>query len=169
MKLTAVLNPHLLELMRWFPDRHSCSIWAGPEFRYPYTEASFREDIRPQLPSYSMVADNGELLGFGQYYVREARCHLARLAISPAHRGRALGAFLIRELCRLGCRDLKTSECSLFVLESNAPAVKLYTRLGFKQTQYPGKMPPIAGCVYMVASHDLISGSVARGFEASGN
>lgn len=157
MKLAAVQSSHVTQLMQWFPDRHSCSIWAGPEFRYPYTDVSFKEDIRLQLPSYSMLGDDDELLGFGQYYLRAGRCHLARLAVSPQHRGRALGAFLIRELCRLGCRDMKVSDCSLFVLESNSPAMTLYTRLGFKPAHYPGEMPPIEGCVYLVASHDLIA------------
>jgi ribosomal protein S18 acetylase RimI-like enzyme len=158
MKLVTVAEPHLLELMHWFPDRRSCTVWSGPEVRYPFTEATFREDIRFQLSSYSLIGNEGELLGFGQYYLRAERCHLSRLVIAPHHRGRAAGAFLIRELSRRGCSELRVDDCSLFVLESNTPAVRLYSRLGFRATVYPGEAPPIEGCVYMVATAEQING-----------
>jgi ribosomal protein S18 acetylase RimI-like enzyme len=131
-------------------------MWGGPEFRFPFTLDTFREDLRLHLPSYSVVGDTGEFLGFGQYYVRVGRCHLARLAISPSHRGQAFGAFLIRELCRIGCGDLNANECSLFVMDSNAPALKLYRRLGFVDTQYPGDKPSLAGVIYMVVSFESL-------------
>jgi ribosomal protein S18 acetylase RimI-like enzyme len=152
MKLVSLSNLHLLELMRWFPDQRSCAVWSGPEFRYPFTEATFREDVRRQLPSYSLIGDGNELLGFGQYYLRAERCHLARLVIAPDYRGRGAGTFLIRALCRLGCRELNMSDCSLFVLESNTSAFRLYSRLGFRTVPYPGEAPPIPGCLYMIAS-----------------
>jgi ribosomal protein S18 acetylase RimI-like enzyme len=156
MKLEAAQHSHLPELMRWFPDQQSCAMWGGPEFRFPFTLDTFREDLRLHLPSYSVVGDTGEFLGFGQYYVRVGRCHLARLAISPPHRGRALGEFLIRELCRIGCRELNAKDCSLFVMESNAPALKLYRRLGFVDAQYPGDMPSLAGVIYMVVPFEAL-------------
>ncbi len=108
------------------------------------------EHVRPELPSFSLVGDDRELLGFGQYYLRAGRCHLARLVISPRHRGRGLGAFLVRALCRRGCRKLGARYCSLFVLLDNIRAVKLYRRLGFALATYPGELPQ--GCVYMVAA-----------------
>jgi ribosomal protein S18 acetylase RimI-like enzyme len=151
MKLVPTTDGHLRQLMNWFPDQLNCAHWASPEFRYPFTETTFREDIRTELPSYSLVADDGQLLGFGQYYPRAARCHLARLVISPNHRGRSLGAFLIRALCRRGCRKLRLRDCSLFVLADNVPAVRLYKRSGFVMATYPGDTPQIERCVYMVA------------------
>lgn len=152
MKLATFTEPHLAELMQWFPDQHSCTTWGGPEFRFPYTEATFREDLRLELPSYALVGDEGELLGFGQYYLREERCHLARLVVAPGHRGRGAGAFLIRALVQCGCSALKVSGCSLFVYESNLPALGLYTRLGFLTKPYPGTPPPIEGCIYMITT-----------------
>ena len=156
MKLEAAHHSHLPELMRWFPDQRSCAMWGGPEFRFPFTDASFQADLRLHLPSYSVVGDSGELLGFGQYYARVSRCHLARLAISPPHRGRALGEFLIRELCRIGCRELNVKDCSLFVMDSNASALKLYRRLGFTDAQYPGEMSALAGVTYMVVPFEVL-------------
>lgn len=148
MKLIPTTKRHFRELMNWFPDRRSCEVWASPAFPYPFTETIFMEHVRPDLPSFSLVGEDRELLGFGQYYLRAGRCHLARLVISAGHRGQGLGAFLVRELCRRGGRKLGVRECSLFVLPDNAPAVKLYQRLGFSEATYPEELPP--DCVYLV-------------------
>lgn len=151
MRLDPLQDHHIPELMKWFPDRRSVEIWATREFRYPFTAASFAADVHRELPSWLLVGDGSELLGFGQYYLRVGRCHLARLVIAPVHRGRALGAALIRELARLGCRELQVDVCSLFVLEDNAPALALYRRLGFVEARYPETPPAIEHCAYMIA------------------
>ena len=145
--------------MSWFPDRRSCAVWASPAFPYPFTETTFLENIRPELPSFSLIGDEQELLGFGQYYLRVGRCHLARLVIAPPHRSQGLGAFLVRGLCRRGCRKLGVEECSLFVLPDNPPALKLYRRIGFAEATYPGQLSP--DCVYMVAALKEVLGSAA--------
>ena len=150
MKLVPARETDILELMSWFPDQRSCFVWGGPGFRYPFTEATFREDMRQNdMSSHSLVGDDGKLLGFGQYYLRSGRCHLARLVISPNHRGRGLGAIIIREISRLGCGELRVSHCSLFVLADNAPAIRLYSRLGFVPAPFPEGAPPLEGGVYM--------------------
>jgi ribosomal protein S18 acetylase RimI-like enzyme len=110
-----------------------------------------------QSPVSTLIGSDGELLGFGQYYLRVGRCHLARLAISPIHRGRALGVILIRELCRRGCDEMRVDHCSLFVDPGNAPAIHLYKRLGFTPMAYPEMAPQFAACTYMVASPDVIN------------
>jgi len=156
MQLVTTSEPFIRELMQWLPDQHSCAIWAGPHFRYPFTDATFREDLRLHYPSYSLLGAGDELLGFGQYYLRVGRCHLAMLIISPQHRGRAAGAVLIRELCRCGCSELSVDECSLFVMSTNLPAVRLYTRLGFRLVQYPEPMPPVQDMVYMITPANVI-------------
>ncbi len=150
--LVPVTDRHCEELMAWFPDRRSCQRWGGPNFRFPFTTETFREDTHLEQPSFSLVGESGELLGFGQFYVRAGRCHLARLAIAPERRERGLGARLIRELSSLGCQRLDTGECGLFVMSDNNRAVRLYTRLGFVAARYPEEGFDLPGCVYMVAS-----------------
>ena len=152
MKLIEASPDHLPELMSWFPDQRSCSVWGGPDQRFPFTAATFREDAKlDELPSYSLIGDGGELLAFGQYYSRSGRCHLARLAAAPRHRGRGLGGVLVRELCRRGCRGLEVDVCSLFVLDDNAPALRLYEKLAFVRAPFPEGAPKLEGCSYMIA------------------
>lgn len=157
MKLVEVTPDQVREMMTWFPDRRSCQVWGGSDFRFPYTEATFIEDMRRnELPSYALVGDAGELLGFGQYYSRAGRCHVGRLVVSPAHRSRGAGRALIGELITLGSGRLGASECSLFVLSEN-PAKRLYERLGFVRTQYPVNDPHVLQFEYMVAPvHEVL-------------
>lgn len=151
MKLLPARHGHLLELMSWFPDRESCEIWGGPDFRYPFTEASFVEDLHlDETAALCLLGEDDELLGFGQYYPREGRCHLARLVVPPHQRGRGLGRALITRLIEEGCADLGVGESSLFVLAHNEPAMRCYRGLGFEAAPYPGEMPEIEGCIYMV-------------------
>jgi ribosomal protein S18 acetylase RimI-like enzyme len=143
----------LPELMCWFPDRESCQVWGGPEFRFPFTEASFREDAKlGSLPSWALLRDDGTLAGFGQCYLRAGRCHLGRLAIAPAVRGHGFGSTLVRELCRWGRAVFGVESCSIFVMPSNVQARRLYQRLGFRQASYPEPSPELDGFVYMITS-----------------
>jgi ribosomal protein S18 acetylase RimI-like enzyme len=166
MKLLAAADHHLAELMGWFPDPASCRIWGGPDFRFPFTAETFRADAKfDGSPSFSLLGDAGELLGFGQYYLRAGRCHLARLAVSPQHRGLGCGEFMVRELCRRGAKELQTSHCSLFVYDYNTAAIRLYHRLGFAFEPYPEATPLPEGCLYMAAP----AGDVGGGLHVRGN
>jgi ribosomal protein S18 acetylase RimI-like enzyme len=135
--------------MRWFPSRESCQVWGGPEFRFPFTAETFRADSHLELASWVLLDGCDLLCGFGQYYLRAGRCHLARLVIVPSHRGRGFGTRLIELLSDGGKTALGVEHCSLFVATANTTAIALYQRLGFARAAYPGD-PPVPGCHYMV-------------------
>lgn len=152
IKLVPASVDQVRAMMPWFPDHHSCAIWAGPKFRFPFTERTFVEDTRLNLPSYALIGDQDEVVAFGQYYLRSNRCHLARLAVSPRHRRRGLGRRLVFELAKVGFEQLEREECSLFVLTDNLPAVRLYEKLGFEIRPYPAMSElGLERAVYMVA------------------
>lgn len=151
MHLEPVAREHIERMLEWFPDRRSCEIWGGSKFRFPFTQTTFFEDARiGDLPSYVLMEDK-HFLGFGQYYRRAGRYHVGRLVISPDHRSRGLGAWLIGGLVARARQDFIAHECSLFVLADNAPAVRLYERLGFVRAVYPENDPDVAPFNYMVA------------------
>jgi ribosomal protein S18 acetylase RimI-like enzyme len=141
---------HLLQMMSWFPSADSCRIWGGPEFRFPFTAETFEADCQlAERHSFALLEAGGLLRGFGQYYLRAGRCHLARLAIAPACRGRGLGTRLIELLAQAGKAALGVEQCSLFVSASNTSALALYQRVGFARADYPhGSGVP--GAYYMV-------------------
>lgn len=141
------------DLMRWFPDAVSVRTWGGPGFRHPFDERTFREDAKfDRLSSWALVATEGSLAAFGQYYLKLGRCHLARLAVSPSLRGRGVGRRLVHELGRVGAAALGASAYSLFVYEGNATALRLYRSLGFAEAPYPERAPEHDGILFMVAT-----------------
>ena len=149
--LIEATQAHVPELMTWFPTEHSCRIWGGPEFRFPFTAETFLADSKlMSLQSYALIGESAELCGFGQYYLRVGRCHLSRLAVAPAYRGRGLGTRLIEMLQREGKKALGVTESSLFVHVTNTSAIALYERLGFTRSAYPEPGLGIPNAFYMI-------------------
>jgi len=141
------------ELMTWFPDAGALRIWGGPEFRFPFTAATFREDAKVDgTDSFSLVAEGGTLAAFGQCYVRAGRCHFGRVGVSPRSRGRGHGTRLIREMGAWGRSEFGPRDFSLFVDKGNADARRLYLRLGFREVPYPEAMPQGMNAHYMIAT-----------------
>ena len=128
----------LPELMTWFPDAATLRLWGGPEFRFPFTLASFREDTKMDgIDSFSLVDDDGTLAAFGQCYLRIERCHFGRVGVAPQRRGRGLGSRLLAEMAAWGQARFGPRELSLFVHRDNPDAHRLYLRLGFREMPYP--------------------------------
>jgi ribosomal protein S18 acetylase RimI-like enzyme len=152
LELVAATRAHLPELIAWFPTEHSCRVWGGPDFRYPFTAETFLADSKlASLPSYVLVEEPAEPCGFGQFYLRAGRCHLSRLAVAPTARGRGLGTRLIELLLRVGKTTLGVTESSLFVHVTNPSAIALYERLGFARAPYPEPELAIPDSHYMIA------------------
>jgi ribosomal protein S18 acetylase RimI-like enzyme len=150
MRLTQPSNPNFIELMSWFSTEEELSIWSGPDFRYPFDLSSFKSDLKlDSLKSFSLISTEGNLLAFGQYYLRLGRCHLGRLVVNPNLRGQGIASHLIQKLSVLGKSDLNTDSCSLFVLGHNKSAIQAYTKLGFSIADYPDEIP-LDNCFYMV-------------------
>lgn len=144
---------HLAEIMEWFPDKESISIWGGPNFRFPYSDQSFMSDLDlSKTESFVLTNDLGSILAFGQYYLRNERCHLSRIVVSPFERGNGIGKHLIAQLSLQGRSDLKVGGCSLFVTAHNKSAMKLYLSLGFREAIYSEEMAK--DMIYMVRSGD---------------
>ncbi len=147
---------HLLQMHGWFADAQATLSWGGPQFRFPFDEASFLEDTQiGQLHSFAMLEQPPTapaLLGFGQTYVREGRAHLGRLAIAPGNRGRGLGKQLVRGLMAQGTGLFSLNQYSLFVLPDNAAAIACYRACGFDFQPYPGKETFAVRMDYMVCA-----------------
>ncbi|WP_416306033.1 GNAT family N-acetyltransferase [Neptunicella sp. SCSIO 80796] len=154
MKLIPPTNILLSQMMNWFTSQQQTYQWGGPEFPFPFTAETFRQGLKlDELNSFALQDDNRQFVAFGQFYLREGRCHLGRLVVSPDQRGRGLGKLLVEQLIKKGRAQLQVSECSLFVLKDNHNALQLYLSLGFILADYPKPMP-IEDCFYMVKAGD---------------
>lgn len=155
MNLVPTRSEHLNTLRSWFPDQESARQWAGPDTRYPFTDATFAEDIRwCEMPAWSLLDEENQLTGFGQYYEKAGRCHLARLVVAPSNRSKGLGRLFVRELMKIGMQDLGVNQCSLFVMSSNQKALRCYESLNFVERPYPPGQQHIGDIIFMVFERD---------------
>jgi len=152
MKLESPNDNNIIELMTWFPDEKQLNKWSGPGFRYPFDLCSFKQDLKvDSLASFSLLNSSGELIAFGQYYLRLDKCHLGRLVVNPVCRGQGVAQYLVQMLSKRGQAELGTTHCSLFVLADNVSAIKAYSKLGFSVADYPDEIG-LDNCLYMVTT-----------------
>jgi len=150
VELISTAPKHLTELMSWFDNEQQLKQWSGPNFDYPFTEVSFKKDIRlNELPSFTLLDDDNEMVAFGQYYSRLNRCHFGRLIVKPSWRGKGVIAQLIQALIEAGTEDLGINSYSLFVLADNKSAIAAYQKFGFSLSTYPEEMF-LDNCLYMI-------------------
>jgi ribosomal protein S18 acetylase RimI-like enzyme len=120
-------NDDLRVLISWIKDKDACKLWAGPDVRFPLVLAHLKEDINfSEENTFSMINDNGALLGIGQLIKKEkCQIHMARIIVSPIQRSKGFGSLLCRFL-------ISEVNFSLNVYSHNTKAVRLYKKLGFK-------------------------------------
>jgi ribosomal-protein-alanine N-acetyltransferase len=119
--------------LSWTPEADALRHWAGPSTRCPATPESFWEDIsNADATTFAFESPVHGLLGFGQVRFREqAYGHLARIIVSPHHRGRGLGRTLCVALMRETVRLHPIKAFTLYVFPDNSRAIALYRSLGF--------------------------------------
>lgn len=153
--LSPLVDAEIDKVMTWFPDAASVNIWGGPNFRYPFTGETFREDCRLELmQSWTLRNAPGQLAAFGQAYERDGRGHLARLVSNPDLRRQGAGRKLIEMIIALLEATCAYDEYSLFVFRNNVPAYQCYLSLGFVVRDYPEDAPMPEQCYFLTrASH----------------
>jgi ribosomal protein S18 acetylase RimI-like enzyme len=152
MKIETAQIEDAREIMGWFPDKESVTRWGSPYMRYPLQDETFLGDIYwDRISSRVARAEDGRLLGFGQFYLKLGRCHLARLVINPDFRGHGLGEEFVAALMKHGSEDLRAGEFSLYVMTANKPALNCYRSLGFELADYPDGDARLENCVFMIA------------------
>jgi len=142
--------------LSWTPQDDALRRWAGPSTRCPATPETLWADITgADATTYAFVSAVGGLVGFGQVRLREnAFGHLARIIISPTHRGRGLGRSLCLALMREAVRlHPAIKGFTLFVFTDNPTAIALYRSMGFVDRG----MHPQFNCVLMEAPLGALS------------
>jgi len=121
----------------WLDSPQACRLWSGTRVSYPVDETNLAENIEYARSESWSGTSNGLVVAFGQCVPKpEGRIHLARLIVSPAHRGRGLGRILSLHLLGLA-RARNTGAISLNVLSQNEAAFQLYQSLGFIEVDRP--------------------------------
>lgn len=77
---------------------------------------------------------DGEMAGVGMLGLRADRAWITRLGVLPYRRGHRLGQFLMESLLKQAARH-SARLVQLEVIKGNAPAHRLFTKLGFRETR----------------------------------
>lgn len=131
------------ELVTWFADATELARFAGPDVVFPLDTVDLAGWLAtPDLTMWSAVADDapGRLAGHVQLRRLDAVTgRLCRVAVSPALRGRGLGRPLVGAVLDVA-REAGLARVTLGVRDDNAPALRVYSSLGFRDTgeEHPG-------------------------------
>ncbi len=120
--------------LAWTPGDDDLRRWAGPSTRCPATPESLWADINnADATPFALESPEHGLVGFGQVRFREQTYgHLARIIVSPHHRGLGLGRLLCTTLMREALKlHPAITGYSLYVFPDNPNAIALYRSLGF--------------------------------------
>jgi [ribosomal protein S18]-alanine N-acetyltransferase len=135
----------------WIVDAAECIRWGGPHIPFPFCGSDLPRLIAnapPIVPGETRMpfalaaepAGSAPAVGFGEL-VREDRTsfRLGRLIVDPGSRGHGLGATLCRLLIAQAQSRAEAESVRLFVYRDNAPAIRLYSKLGFVQAAGQGQ------------------------------
>ena len=79
-----------------------------------------------------IVAEKGERAGWAGMDARGAKAHILSIDVEPGFQRQGVGSALLASLLS-SARALKKRECVLEAACSNAPALALYKKFGFKE------------------------------------
>lgn len=102
-------------------------------FTSPWQSETFLGLIdRPGLELLALEHREAGVIGYAVLWCILDQGELANMAVTPAHRGRGLGSFLLARVIDVArARGLET--IFLEVRVSNEPAARLYSRFGFSE------------------------------------
>ena len=101
-------------------------------FTDPWSEASVAGELDNELSLWLVAVEGETVLGYVGSQTVPDSTDILNVAVSPDHRGCGIGRALLTEL-EQRLRQQGVTEVLLEVRPSNAPAIALYTSLGFVQ------------------------------------
>ena len=100
-------------------------------FTTPWSRTAFEEElVSNDLAHYLVVVEEGQLVGYGGFWLVLDEAHVTNIALLPECQGHGLGSLLLEHMV-LNAKMLGAVSMTLEVRPSNVPARKLYSRRGF--------------------------------------
>lgn len=100
-------------------------------FSDPWSVASFAGLLSGPRVRMTVADDGGRVVGYSVLLLAGPDADLANLAVSPGSRGRGLGRMLVDHVVAAS-QDAGAEHVYLEVRESNARAIAMYERAGFR-------------------------------------
>lgn len=100
-------------------------------YSHPWTRGNFRDSLNPLFDAHCLWLE-GELLGYFLAMHGVEEMHLLNITVAPAHQGQGWGHMMLDALSLLS-RAQGAQWLWLEVRQSNARALQVYERYGFRQ------------------------------------
>ena len=100
-------------------------------YSHPWSRGNFRDSLNPLFDAHCLWLE-GELLGYFLAMHGVEEMHLLNITVAPAHQGQGWGHMMLDALVLLS-RSQGAQWLWLEVRQSNARALQVYERYGFKQ------------------------------------
>ena len=103
-------------------------------FRSPWSKLALLGELRNDVAHYLVMEADGVICGYGGMWLLFEEAHVTNVAIMPDYRGQGRGRRLMLAMMRHAVKR-GAEKMTLEVLSGNAPAVKLYRRIGYEGYQ----------------------------------
>ena len=101
-------------------------------FAIPWSRETLEYDMKEnQFATYIVAECNGETAGYIGFWVIAGECNINNVAVSSSYRRKHIGSAIIDTVIK-SCEKAGIKRFTLEVRKSNAPAIGLYTKYGFK-------------------------------------
>jgi GNAT superfamily N-acetyltransferase len=116
-----------------FPLNERELFFVYPRATYPVT-ADVLEETASRRVEPTVITAGTEIVGYSNLYdVEEGRhCWLGNVVVSPAHRGKGVGSYLIETMMAKAKKNIGVNQLKLMCHNINTNALVFYNRLGFK-------------------------------------
>lgn len=126
-------------VLSWIESEAAMFKWAGPVFTWPLTQPQFRRHLAaaktepPTLYPFGLY-ESSKILGYCELSNHDRRfncANVSRVIMSPRHRNKKLGQYMVNQLLIFGFEQLSLNRIGLGVFDFNAAAIRCYTKIGF--------------------------------------
>lgn len=100
-------------------------------FKFPWSRQAFWEEVQNENALYLVMEIDGSIFGYMGAWLIEKEAHITNVAIHPKYQKKGLGHKLVKKMLER-CKEKNITSSTLEVRPSNAPAIALYEKLGFK-------------------------------------
>ena len=128
-------------LLTWTDSERELKLWSGNTFKGSPTPKTFITHLnRGNLHPFAGISQYGNFVAYGELVgVKGGEGIICRVIVEPELRGQAYGRSFCSELLRIAFDELSYAHLTLNAFHFNAPAIRCYKALGFRQIAFRPK------------------------------
>lgn len=128
-------------ILSWIGTERELKLWSGNTFQQTLNRQTFLSHLnRENLHPFSGLSPDGELVAYGELVGKQGgEGILCRVIVEPDLRRQGYGKAFCTELLRIAFKKFRYRHLTLNAFHFNAPAIRCYKSLGFRQVAFRPK------------------------------